>query len=40
MQGLIDTHFHIDMYRNYAELYKYIDQEKQYTLYRVAKDLL
>lgn len=32
MQGLIDTHFHIDMYRNYAELYKYIDQEKQYTL--------
>lgn len=32
MQGLIDTHFHLDMYRNYAELYKYIDQEKQYTL--------
>ena len=32
MQGLIDTHFHLDMYRNYAELYKYIDQAKQYTL--------
>lgn len=32
MLGLIDTHFHLDMYRNYAELYKYIDQEKQYTL--------
>lgn len=32
MQGLIDTHFHLDMYRNYAELYRYIDQEKQYTL--------
>ncbi len=32
MQGLIDAHFHLDMYRNYMELYKYIDQEKQYTL--------
>lgn len=32
MQGLIDTHFHLDMYRNYEELHKYIDQEKQYTL--------
>lgn len=32
MQGLIDTHFHLDMYRNYAELHKYIEQEKQYTL--------
>ena len=32
MLGLIDTHFHLDMYRNYMELYKYIDQEKQYTL--------
>lgn len=32
MQGLIDTHFHLDMYSDYAELYKYIDQEKQYTL--------
>jgi len=32
MQGLIDTHFHLDMYRNYEELHRYIDQEKQYTL--------
>lgn len=32
MQGLIDTHFHLDMYRNYEELYRYIDKEKQYTL--------
>lgn len=32
MQGLIDTHFHLDMYRNYEELHGYIDQEKQYTL--------
>lgn len=32
MQGLIDTHFHLDMYRDYVELYKYIVQEKQYTL--------
>lgn len=32
MQGLIDTHFHLDMYRDYQKLYKYIDTEKQYTL--------
>ncbi len=32
MQGLIDTHFHLDMYKNYNEIYKYIVREKQYTL--------
>lgn len=32
MQGLIDTHFHLDMYKDYESIYKYIDVEKQYTL--------
>lgn len=32
MQGLIDTHFHLDMYKNYNEIYKIIIAEKQYTL--------
>lgn len=32
MQGLIDTHFHLDMYKNYNEIYKIIVAEKQYTL--------
>ena len=32
MQGLIDTHFHLDMYKNYNEIYKKIVAEKQYTL--------
>lgn len=32
MQGLIDTHFHLDMYKNYNEIYKIIVGEKQYTL--------
>lgn len=32
MKNLIDTHFHLDMYKNYNELYKYIDEQKQYTL--------
>ena len=32
MQGLIDTHFHLDMYKNYNEIYKLIVGEKQYTL--------
>ena len=32
MQGLIDTHFHLDMYKDYESIYKYIDSEKQYTL--------
>lgn len=32
MQGLIDTHFHLDMYKNYNEIYKIIVEEKQYTL--------
>ena len=32
MQGLIDTHFHLDMYKNYNEIYKMIVAEKQYTL--------
>lgn len=32
MQGLIDTHFHLDMYKNYNEIYKIIIGKKQYTL--------
>ena len=32
MQKLIDTHFHLDMYKDYNELYKYINEERQYTL--------
>ena len=32
MYGLIDTHFHIDMYKNYEEIFRYIENEKQYTL--------
>ena len=32
MQGLIDTHFHLDMYKNYNEIYKIIVGKKQYTL--------
>lgn len=32
MHGLIDTHFHLDMYRNYEEIYHYLENEKQYTL--------
>lgn len=32
MTCLIDTHFHIDYYPNYKELYDYINESKQYTL--------
>lgn len=32
MYGLIDTHFHLDMYKNYEEIYDYLESEKQYTL--------
>ena len=32
MRGLIDTHFHLDMYKNYKDIYKMIVSEKQYTL--------
>ncbi|MBU5486569.1 TatD family hydrolase [Clostridium sp. MSJ-8] len=32
MQNLIDTHFHLDMYKDYNYLFRYINQEKQYTL--------
>lgn len=32
MQGLIDTHFHLDMYKDYKTIYEYLDKEKQYTL--------
>ncbi len=32
MRGLIDTHFHLDMYRNYEEVFHYLEKEKQYTL--------
>lgn len=32
MIGLVDTHFHIDMYKNYNEIFRYLEAEKQYTL--------
>lgn len=32
MIGLIDTHFHLDMYKDYMEKYKYITENSQYTL--------
>ncbi len=32
MTYLIDTHFHLDYYPNYKELYDYINESKQYTL--------
>lgn len=32
MQGLIDTHFHLDMYKDYKTIYEHLDEEKQYTL--------
>jgi len=32
MIGLIDSHFHLDMYKNYNEIFHYIETEKQYTL--------
>ena len=32
MIGLIDTHFHLDMYKNYNEIFQYLEVEKQYTL--------
>lgn len=32
MKGLIDTHFHLDMYKNYDAIFQLIQDEKQYTL--------
>lgn len=32
MIGLIDSHFHLDMYKNYNEIFHYLETEKQYTL--------
>lgn len=32
MHGVIDTHFHLDMYKNHREIYEFLNQEKQYTL--------
>ena len=32
MIGLIDTHFHLDMYKDYQKKYEYINQTGQYTL--------
>lgn len=32
MIGLIDSHFHLDMYKNYDEIFHYLEAEKQYTL--------
>lgn len=32
ISGLIDTHFHLDFYKNHNELYKIINENKQYTL--------
>lgn len=32
MHGLIDTHFHIDMYKDYEDIFQYLEKEKQYTL--------
>lgn len=32
MYGLIDSHFHLDMYKNYEEIFYYLEKEKQYTL--------
>lgn len=32
MIGLIDTHFHLDMYWDYLKKYEYINEAGQYTL--------
>lgn len=32
MYGLIDSHFHLDMYKNYEDIFHYLEREKQYTL--------
>lgn len=32
ISGLIDTHFHLDFYKNHNEIYKIINDKKQYTL--------
>lgn len=32
MQGLIDAHFHLDMYTDYEEMYNWASQKQQYTL--------
>lgn len=33
MAKFVDTHFHLDMYKNYSELFNYINEHEQYTLY-------
>lgn len=32
MYGLIDSHFHLDMYKNYNDIFQYLEKERQYTL--------
>lgn len=32
MEGLIDTHFHLDMYKNHAEIFEYLNEKHIYTL--------
>lgn len=32
MAKFVDTHFHLDMYKNYNELFNYINEHEQYTL--------
>lgn len=32
MKGLIDTHFHLDMYKNHAEIFEYLNEKHIYTL--------
>lgn len=32
MQGLIDTHFHLDMYKNHADIFSYLNEKHIYTL--------
>ena len=32
MVKLVDTHFHLDYYRNHRQLYKIINELEQYTL--------
>ena len=32
IRNLIDTHFHLDYYKNHEQVYKGINEKKQYTL--------
>ena len=32
MNGLIDTHFHLDMYKNHQKVYQYLESNEIYTL--------